>query len=189
MSAHRSVYTHAQLTRLFNPTRVAIYGASPNPQSFGARTIANMAKYQGKIIRINPRYEKIGDEPCYPSVADAPETPDCAVFCIPRDGIEAALLDCANSGVGGAVIFASGYTETGVAEHAADQARLTAIARDTGIKIIGPNTLGMSISPPPRWCRLPRARCRSTHRAGRAWALSVNRARSGLRWGRPSGAG
>ena len=142
MSAHRSVYTHAELTRLFNPARVAIYGASPNPQSFGARTIANMAKYQGKIIRINPRYEKIGDEPCYPSVADAPETPDCAVFCIPRDGIEAALLDCANSGVGGAVIFASGYTETGVAEHAADQARLTAIARDTGIKIIGPNTLG-----------------------------------------------
>lgn len=138
----RPVYTHAELTRLFNPKSVAVYGASPNAASFGARTIANMAKYQGKIIRINPRYDKIGDEPCYASVADAPETPDCAVFCMPRDGIEAALLDCAKAGVGGAVIFASGYVETGVPEHAADQARLTAIARDTGIKVIGPNTLG-----------------------------------------------
>jgi acyl-CoA synthetase (NDP forming) len=138
----RKVYTHAELTRLFNPKSVAIYGASPNAASLGARTIANMAKYQGKFIRVNPRYEKIGDDPCYPSVADAPETPDCAVFCMPRDGIEAALIDCAKSGVGGAVIFASGYTETGVPEHAAEQARISAIARETGIKVIGPNTLG-----------------------------------------------
>jgi acetate---CoA ligase (ADP-forming) len=142
LSTPRPVYTHAELTRLFNPQSVAIYGASPNPASFGARTIANMAKYQGKIIRINPRYDKIGDDPCYPTAAAAPETVDCAVFCMPRDGIEAALIECANSGVGGAVIFASGYNETGVPAHAADQARLTAIARDTGIKIIGPNTLG-----------------------------------------------
>ena len=142
MSARRPVYTHAELSRLFNPKSVAIYGASPNPASLGARTIANMAKYQGKIIRVNPRYDKIGDDPCYASVADAPEKPDCAVFCMPRDGIEAALHDCAKAGVGGAVIFASGYTETGVPEHAADQARITAIARDSGIKVIGPNTLG-----------------------------------------------
>ncbi len=142
MEPRRAVYTHAQLTRLFNPRSVAIYGASPNAASLGARTIANMAKYQGKFIRINPRYDKIGDEPCYPSVAAAPEKPDCAVFCMPRDGIEAALIDCADSGVGGAVIFASGYTETGVPEHVAEQARLTAIAREAGIRVIGPNTLG-----------------------------------------------
>ena len=61
--------------------------------------------HQGKIVRVNPRYEKIGDDPCYPSLADAPEKPDCAVFCMPRDGVEAALLDCAKAGVGGAVIF------------------------------------------------------------------------------------
>ena len=72
-TTNRKVYTHAELTRLFNPKSVAIYGASPNPQSFGARTIANMAKYQGKFIRINPRYEKIGDALCYRSVADAPD--------------------------------------------------------------------------------------------------------------------
>jgi len=138
----RNIYRHGELVRLFDPKSVAIYGASPNPKSFGARTIANLAKFQGPILRINPRYEKIGDEPCYPSVAAAPQKPDCVIFAVPRDGIEAALLDCANNGVGGAVIFASGYSETGVPEHAAEQARLTAIARETGIRIIGPNCLG-----------------------------------------------
>mgnify|MGYP003341914904 CR=1 FL=1 len=55
------------------------------------------------------------------------------------DGIEAALLDCANHGAGGAVIFASGYTETGVPERVAEQARITEIAHDTGIKVVGPD--------------------------------------------------
>ena len=138
----RGVYQHAALARLFNPRSVVVFGASANAQSFGARTIANMAKYRGRILRINPRYENIGNEPCYPSAAALPEVPDCALLCVPREHIEAALLDCAAKGVGGAVVFASGYAETGVPEHAADQARITAIARETGLKIVGPNCLG-----------------------------------------------
>lgn len=141
-AGHRRVYRHAELARLFDPRSVAVYGASPNPQSFGARTIANLVKYPGRILRINPRYDRIGDDPCYPSVAAAPEKPDCALLAVPRAAIEAALEDCAASGVGGAVVFASGYAETGVAEHAAEQQRLSAIARETGIRIIGPNCLG-----------------------------------------------
>ncbi len=140
--SRRGVYAHEELTRLFNPRSVAIYGASPNPVSIGARTIANLARFQGKLYRVNPRYDKIGDAPCYPSIAALPEKPDCVVLAMPRDGIEAALLDCANHGTGGTVIFASGYTETGVAERVAEQARITAIAHETGIKVVGPNCLG-----------------------------------------------
>ncbi len=138
----RAVYRRDALARLFNPRCVAVYGASPNPQSIGARTIANMQQFKGDILRINPRYEAIGDAPCYPSIAALPEAPDCAVLAMPRDGVEAALRDCASHGVGGAVIFASGYSEIGQPQRIADQARLTAIARETGIKIIGPNCLG-----------------------------------------------
>jgi acetate---CoA ligase (ADP-forming) len=138
----RPVYRHAELERLFNPRSVAVFGASPNPQSFGARTIANLGRYQGRILRINPRYQKIDDAPCYPTIAATPEPPDCALLSVPREAIEAALLECATRGVGGAVIFASGYAETGHADHARQQERLTAIARDTGIKILGPNCLG-----------------------------------------------
>ena len=94
MNTHRKVYRHSELTRLFNPQSVAVYGASPNPASIGARTIANLARFQGKIFRINPRYDKIGDALCYPAVAALPEKPDCVVLAMPRDGIEAALLDC-----------------------------------------------------------------------------------------------
>ena len=144
MNTHRKVYRHSELTRLFNPQSVAVYGASPNPASIGARTIANLARFQGKIFRINPRYDKIGDAPCYPTVAALPEKPDCVVLAMPRDGIEAALLDCAHNGAGGAVIFASGYTETGMAERVAEQSRITAIARETGIKVVGPNCLGFA---------------------------------------------
>lgn len=138
----RGVYTHIELQRLFNPQSVAVFGASPNPQSFGARTIVNMARYRGRIFRINPRYDAIGGEPCYPSAAALPDVPDCALLSVPREHIEAALLDCAAKGVGGVVVFASGYAETGVPEHAADQARMSAIARETGLRIIGPNCLG-----------------------------------------------
>ncbi len=138
----RKVYRHHELSRLFDPKSVAIYGASPNPQSMGARTITNMARYQGKVFRVNPRYERIGDAPCYPSIAALPEKPDCVVLVMPREGIEAALLDCARAGAGGAVVYASGYSETGIAERAVDQARISAIARDTGIKVVGPNCLG-----------------------------------------------
>ncbi len=144
MNTHRKVYRHSELTRLFNPQSVAVYGASPNPASIGARTIANLARFQGKIFRINPRYDKIGDALCYPAVAALPEKPDCVVLAMPRDGIEAALLDCAHNGAGGAVIFASGYTETGIADRLAEQSRITAIARETGIKVVGPNCLGFA---------------------------------------------
>lgn len=138
----RNVYRHHELARLFNPKSVAVVGATPNPKAIASRTINNLARFEGKVYRVNPRYDNIGDEPCYPSLADLPEAADCAVFCVPREGIEAALLDGAKANIGGAVVFASGYTETGIAERAAEQARLTAIARDSGIKLVGPNCLG-----------------------------------------------
>jgi acyl-CoA synthetase (NDP forming) len=138
----RPVYRHAELARLFNPRTVAVVGATPNVKAVATRTVNNLAPFEGRVFRVNPRYERIGDAPCYPSLAAAPEKVDCAVFCVPRDGIEAALLDGARAGIGGAVVFASGYTETGLTERAAEQARLTAIAREAGIKLIGPNCLG-----------------------------------------------
>ena len=139
---NRNVYRHQELARLFNPKTVAVVGATPNVKAVATRTLNNLAPFEGRVFRVNPRYDKIGDEPCYPSLAAVPEKIDCAVFCVPRDGIEAALLDGAKAGIGGAVVFASGYTETGLPERIAEQARLTAIARESGIRLAGPNCLG-----------------------------------------------
>jgi acyl-CoA synthetase (NDP forming) len=138
----RPVFRHADMARLFNPASIAIIGASTNPKSVGARTLANMSRYQGRVHLINPRYETIGDRPCYPSVKALPESPDCVVIAVPKDAVEAAVRECAEARVGGVVVFASGYSELGTPELIAMQDRLTAICRESGLRMIGPNTLG-----------------------------------------------
>lgn len=138
----RNIYSHQELNRLFQPKSIAVFGASPNEASFGARTLANLRDFPGRIYRINPRYERIGDHPCYPSVTVLPEHPDCVVLTIPRESVEEAVLDCVKGGAGGVIVYASGYVETGLPERAQEQARLTNIAHHTGLKIVGPNTIG-----------------------------------------------
>ncbi len=138
----RHVYRHQALERLFNPRSIAIYGISPNPKSFGARTAALLGDYDGRLLRVNPKYESIGDAPCYASIAALPEVPDCVLIAAPQEAVEQAVLECADRGVGGVVIYASNYAETGIPEQVARQERLTAIARETGLKIIGPNCIG-----------------------------------------------
>ncbi len=92
---------------------------------------------------MNARYEKINEQKCYANVRDLPEVVDCAVICAAREAVEEIVLDCAKAGVGGAIIFASGYSETGKADRIAQQERLAAIAQETGLRIVGPNCIGV----------------------------------------------
>ncbi len=138
----RRVYSRADLVRLLEPKSIAIVGASPNSASFGALTLANLAQYAGRIYLVNAKYASIGDRPCHPSLADLPESPDCVVIAVARDLVEPVVHDCVARKVGGIVIYASGYAETGKAERVEQQARLTAIAHASGIPIVGPNVMG-----------------------------------------------
>ncbi len=139
---HRPVYRHADLRRLLNPSSIAVHGVSPNPASFGAKGFNNLKRFSGKTWRVNPKYPEIDGDKCYPSIRSLPEPPDCVLIALPRPAVEEAVLECAEAGVGGVVIFASGYLETGKADRIEQQHRLTKIARDTGIRIIGPNCMG-----------------------------------------------
>ena len=138
----RENYRHADLTRLLNPASIAVIGASQRPGSFGERVLHNLQTYSGRFYPVNARYETIGEMKCYASVADLPETVDCAVICAAREAVEEIALDCAKAGVGGAIIFASGYSETGKEDRLAQQERLQAIARESGMRIVGPNCIG-----------------------------------------------
>ena len=138
----RSVYRRADLIRLFDPKSIAIIGASPNASSFGARTLENLANYTGKIYLVNAKYDRIGDQVCYPSVAALPESPDCALVAVGREVVEPIVDECIAARVGGIVIYASGYSEVGKPERTAQQAVLTAKARASGIPIVGPNVMG-----------------------------------------------
>lgn len=137
------VYSREQLVRLLHPASIAVIGASTRPGSFGKQVLANMDHYSGRAYPVNARYTSIGQHTCYPNVGDLPEVPDCAVITAARDAVEEIVLDCAEAGVGGAIIFASGYSETGREDRSTQQERLAAIARETGLRIVGPNCIGV----------------------------------------------
>src|SRR5208337_46307 len=127
-----TVYRHEELRRLLHPQSVAVIGASARPGSFGERVLLNQQNFAGRTYPVNARYDRIGELTCYPSVGALPEVPDCAVITAARDAVEEIVLDCVKAGVGGVIIFASGYAEMGSEDRIAAQDRLTAIARETG---------------------------------------------------------
>lgn len=132
----------AGLSRLLNPKSIAIIGASDRTGSFGQRTQANLARFQGDLWLVNPRKERIGDQPCYASVADLPGSPDCAIIATPKDSVEPLVDECIAAGAGGVLVYASGFAEIGDPELTATQARIGAKGRAAGTRIIGPNAIG-----------------------------------------------
>lgn len=131
------------LERLINPRTIAVVGASPRQGSFGERVLHNLGGFQGTVFAVNPKYESVGAHRCHPSLASLPEVPDCAVLVGNRDTVEQSVRDCAAVGVGSAIVFASGFAETGLAERVEQQARLVALARETGVRVLGPNCMGI----------------------------------------------
>jgi acetate---CoA ligase (ADP-forming) len=141
---HRPVYTHADLKRLIDPATIAIVGLSRNEQSLGARALANLGNaLDAKIYGVNPRADELHGVPCFTTVSDIPAPVDCAIVATPIDAVEPLVEQCAAAGVGGCVVFASGYAETGLTERVAMQARLSEIARTSGMRIVGPNCIGL----------------------------------------------
>lgn len=131
------------LGRVFNPRRIALLGATPRAGSFAARTLANLRGYAGELYLVNAKYPEIDGHRCYASLAELPAVPDAVIVALPNNLVEAAVAECAALGVGGVVIYASGYAETGRQADIDSQARLAALARETGLRILGPNCMGL----------------------------------------------
>lgn len=131
------------LKRTLNPRSIALIGATARRGSFSARTIANLDGYEGELFLVNARYEQVGDRPCYPSLSHLPHRVDAAIIAVPADLVEDALVQCVNAGVGGAVIYASGYAEMGDEISKARQQRLADIAQAGDVRLLGPNCMGV----------------------------------------------
>ncbi|MBA4490055.1 acetate--CoA ligase family protein [Paracoccus sp. S1E-3] len=129
---------------LIAPRSVAVIGASDDPTRIGGRPIAAMlrAGYAGRIMPVNPNRAQIQGLPCYPSVDDLPEAPDCALIAVPATLIPETISALGRKGCKAVTLFSAGFAETGAAGEAA-QDRLLALARDHGIRVLGPNTLGV----------------------------------------------
>ena len=133
------------LTRLFAPRSVALIGATDHPTRFGGRVFQTLIAfgYPGRIYPVNPRAEKLLGLPCYPSVAELPETPDHAGIVVATERVFDALETCAARGIPFATVYTAGFSETGTDEGRERQARLVAFARRTGMRIMGPNCNGV----------------------------------------------
>jgi len=129
------------LDALFAPRGVAVIGASRDPGKLGAVMARSLARFSGRVAQVNPHdlgmYQSIGA-----AAADGPV--DLAVLCVPAAVSAAALADAAAAGVGAAVVCGGGFAEAGP-EGTRHQAALTAVAAETGIRVLGPNTSGFLV--------------------------------------------
>jgi acetyltransferase len=140
----RALYHHADLRRLIDPKVVAVVGASETRGSFGERTLSNMSAFTGKVFAINPKYQSLLGRPCVPSLADLPESPDCVVLCVARQMVEGMIEAAAAVKAGGVIVYASGFAETAKPDRIEAQQRLIDLALRTGVRVVGPNCVGLA---------------------------------------------
>jgi acyl-CoA synthetase (NDP forming) len=132
-----------QLEALFRPKSIAVVGASDKP-TIGRRLIASLdcIGFTGPIFPINPNYSTVSGRHCYSSIAELPEAPDVALFCLSHTRVLVAFLAAAERGVKGAVIYDGGFAERGE-EGRKLQTHIVGICRDAGIALCGPNCMGV----------------------------------------------
>ncbi len=130
--------------RLLAPGSIAIIGASEDRAKPGGRLFHYLLKhgYTGRLYPVNPRADEIMGRRSYPSVADLPETPDLACIVTPSVTIPGIVAECGHKGVPSAIVFASGFGEAGEAGLRL-QGEMVDAARSTGIRLCGPNTVGV----------------------------------------------
>jgi acetate---CoA ligase (ADP-forming) len=138
------VSTTASLRPFFQPRSVAVIGASRNPLNIGTRILNALvsAAYEGQVYPINPHTSSIGSLPSYASVRDIPDGPDLAVIAVPRDSVLKVVDDCASRGVRAIVVITAGFAEIGP-EGRDLQQRLVEKVRGYGMRMVGPNCLGL----------------------------------------------
>ncbi len=136
---------YTDLSRLFAPRSVALVGATDHPSNFGGRVFRAMLGfgYPGAVYPVNPRLKEIYGRTCYASLAELPEVPDHVGIIVSTARVFDILADCAALGVPFATVYSAGFAETGTPEGIERQARLIAFARESGMRIMGPNCNGV----------------------------------------------
>ncbi|WP_449240282.1 acetate--CoA ligase family protein [Desulfoscipio gibsoniae] len=132
------------LLPLFKPESIAIIGASSNPAKPSGQPLVSLTRcgFKGRVYPVNPNYHTLLNLPCYPSLKDIPDQVDLCIIAVPARMTMSALEECAAKDVRGVIIFTSGFAEVG-SGGAAIQRQMTTLARETGMRICGPNCMGI----------------------------------------------
>jgi acetate---CoA ligase (ADP-forming) len=136
--------TDHPLVPLLAPSSVAIFGASNDPSRISGRSLRyyREAGFKGALYPINPTRDTVQDLPAFPDLAAVPGPVECAVIAVPANLAVEAMEACVKKGVRGVIMFTAGFAEIG-AEGRALQETVTGIARNGGIRLCGPNCLGL----------------------------------------------
>jgi len=137
-----STYT---LEEILHPQSIAVVGASDNPSGRGYDFYASLLEYgfKGKVYPVNPKYTELLGIKTYPSIKEIPGSVDYVISAVPSSAVLDMLEDCSQKGVKGVHLYTARFSETGRPEAAELEQEILKQARKQGIRIIGPNCLGV----------------------------------------------
>ena len=132
------------LDRIFEPRSIVVVGASANPAKRGHQILRALGEsgYEGRVHAVNPAGGRLLGHHVFPSVRDLPEAADLAVLCTPASTTPGLVRACGERGVGGAVVLAVGFGESGPAGQRLEK-QLAEAGRASGVRVVGPNTSGL----------------------------------------------
>ena len=131
------------LDHFFYPRAVAVIGVTDNPMKGGYHILRNtLAGYKGAVYPVNPKYAEVLGVPCYPDIASVPGEFDLAVYFIPARFLPETIRECAKKGARGIIIESAGFSEAGE-EGKRLQEESVALARGLGVRLWGPNCMGL----------------------------------------------
>jgi acetate---CoA ligase (ADP-forming) len=138
------VFTTASLRPFFRPRSIAVVGASRETSGIGMRILEALSKggFQGPVYAASPALPSIAPWPAYPSARELPQGTDLAIMVAPRDAVLEAVDDCAAAGIRALVVVTAGFAEAG-AEGRALQEKLLEKVRGHGMRVVGPNSMGL----------------------------------------------
>ena len=139
----------ASIRRILCPSSIAVIGASRTPGTIGFELVHNLVRggFTGPIMPVNPRAGTIAGIEAFPSIGDTPTPPDLAIIAVPADAVVDVVAECGAAHVGGIVIISSGFAELGTGGRAVER-EIVKTARRYGMRIIGPNCMGLANTNP-----------------------------------------
>ena len=141
---HEKRAVAASLLPLFFPSSVAVIGASNDASSIGGRLFDNILSegFAGPLYPVNPTARVVRSVKAYPTIGEVPDEVDLAFIVVPQRFVVDVAEQCAAAGVRGIVVISTGFSEVGE-EGARDEKRLLGIVRESGMRMVGPNCMGL----------------------------------------------
>jgi acetyl coenzyme A synthetase (ADP forming)-like protein len=136
--------TAGSLQSILAPRSIAVIGASRRPRTMGHQVLANLIQcgFTGPVYPVNPQATSIGSVRSYRSIGDVPDAVELAIVLVPQPQVADVVAECAAAGVRGLVVITAGFRELG-AEGAASEAEVHALVRRHGMRMVGPNCMGV----------------------------------------------